>query len=156
MNGMAVSLDGWEELQTALHKLTEDAAIKSGNSAARAGANYLKTKIVEALPVGPGAPKYRRNRSGEIVMMDYGHLRDNVKVRAARKNARQSMNAEGYFEFTIDPGAAFWGKFLEFGTVNMAARPVWRPTFDAETEATVERVGEVLTRAIERFNKRKR
>lgn len=156
MNGMAVSLDGWEELQTALHKLTEDAAIKSGNSAARAGANYLKARIVENLPVGPGKVKLRRNKRGTIVVMDYGHLRDNVKVRAARKNARQAMNLGGEFEFTISPGAAFWGKFLEFGTVKMPAQPVWRPIFDAETDAIVERVGEVLLRAIKRHARRQR
>ena len=156
MNGIAVSLEGWEDLRDALHKLTEETALRAGNNAARAGANYLKARIVEALPTGPGKPKLRRNKAGTIIETDYGHLRDNVKVRGARRKAREAMNLGGEFEFTISPGAAFWGKFLEYGTVKMAARPVWRPVFDAETDATVNRVGEVLQRNILRFARRQR
>lgn len=156
MNGMAFSLEGWEDLQRALHKLSEDTALRAGNNAARAGANYLKARIVENLPVGPGKPKLRRNKRGTIIETDYGHLRDNVKVRGAGRKARAAMNLAGEFEYTISPGAAFWGKFLEYGTVKMAARPVWRPTFDSETDATVNRVGEVLARNIARFARRQR
>lgn len=156
MNGIAVSLHGWEELGRALANLSEETAIKAGNSAARAGTNHIKTRIVEQIPLGPGKVKLRRNKRGDIAVMDYGHLRDNIKVRPARKRTRQAMNAGGYYEFTISPGAAFWGKFLEFGTVKMPATPIWRNTFDSETDAAVAKVGEVLLRAINRAARRRR
>lgn len=153
-NGTAIAVEGWEELQQALQALADEVVVKVGNQAARAGANYLKGQIVAATPVGPGTAKLRRNKRGTLVVMDYGHLRDNIRVRAAGKKSREGMNAAGYFEFSIDPGAAFWGKFLEFGTAKMAARPIWRPTFDAEAQNTVDVVGKRLEMAISRASKR--
>lgn len=150
-NGTSMSVEGWEELQAALRALSDEVVIKTGNRAARAGATYLKDRIAAALPLGPGTPKLRRNKRGDVVVMNYGHLRDNVKVSALNKRPREKANSAGYLEFSIGPGHAFWGKFLEFGTAKMSARPVWRPVFDSETDATVEKVGNVLRISIARF-----
>lgn len=150
-NGTVMAVEGWEDLARALDMLSDEMTVKAGNRAALAGANYLKGQISAALPLGQRRAKLRRSNNGDVVVMDYGHLRDNVKVRGAGKRARSAMNAAGYFEFSITPGHAFWGRFLEFGTVNQAARPIWRPVFDAETEATVEKVGNVLRLSIARL-----
>lgn len=154
MNGTALSVEGGEELAAALRALSEDVVVRLGNRAARAGTNLLKEAIVSAAPVGPGKAKLRRNKSGELVVMDYGHLRDNIKVRGIGKALRSDMNSGGYFEFSISAGHAFWGKFLEFGTVKMAARPFFRPAFDANSQAATDKVGDVLKAGITRARRK--
>jgi HK97 gp10 family phage protein len=50
----------------------------------------------------------------------YGHLRTNIKA--------QKKRATLYF---VNVGRSFWGRFLEFGTSRMPARPWFRPKWDA-------------------------
>lgn len=45
---------------------------------------------------------------------------------------------------------AFYGRFLEFGTVKMAARPFMRPAFDANARETPNRFGKAFWPAVAR------
>ncbi|MEV5030993.1 HK97 gp10 family phage protein [Sphingobium sp. LMC3-1-1.1] len=139
-------LKGWDELKRGLEQLGPELATKAGKSAARAGAKTLADELKIAAPVGDeDTSRSYRTKSGESVTVDYGHLRDNIKVRMARpKNAH---NVVALVTF----GAAFWARFLEYGTSKMKARPFAKPTFDNASVLMLEKIKTQLSTAMERL-----
>lgn len=148
-NGVSLSIGGGAELERRLKGLSEEVVKRLALRAARAGSRLMKDAIAAAAPLGPGKAKLRRTRSGDLVVADYGHLRDNIRMRLPSKRARSGAEAGGLFEFIITTGQAFWGRFLEEGTAKMAPRPWMRPAFDATADPATDRVGEVLKTGID-------
>jgi len=148
-SGGKVQLHGVTELKAALAELSDEVATKIGVAADRKAANLMKEAMVAIAPYNPnGSTRSRKSKKGVVTKTDYGHLRDNIRVRRAR------AKTDGKIVFTINTGAAFWGYFLEFGTVNMSARPFMRPAFDATREAAVNVQIEELKSGIVRVAKR--
>lgn len=112
-------IEGVAELRAALADLCEAVATKVGAKADRDAANVLKDALVSRAPFDPNAKS------------PYGHLRDNIRVRKAK--ARN----EHIISYNVTVGDAFWGRFLEFGTVKMPAKPWMRPTFDTIAEGLI-------------------
>ena len=85
-------------------------------------------------------------------------LRDGMVSRAPRERGDlaagiriQALEVPTGAEADIGPGHdAFYGMFLEFGTVKMAARPFMRPTVDADGPTAVTEAMQVLEREIAR------
>lgn len=150
-NGVSLSIEGWQELDKRLKALDEEVSKRLAIRAIRVGTRLMFNEVKSAAPVGPGTPKLRRTKNGDIVVGDYGHLRDNIRMRQPDKRSRVAAQAGGLFEFIITTGAAFWGRFLEEGTVKMSARPWMRPTFDGNVDAVTERVGHELKVGIDKF-----
>ena len=97
---------------------------------------------------------------GEVksrVRVDSGDLKESVIARVKTKkndNAGVVSVGPGYGknkgksgDTSQDPGV--YGKFVEFGTKKMRARPFMRPTFDTTADKAVQMFADVLKEALE-------
>jgi len=121
----AITFDvkGLKELDTQLRQLDGKVATRIGRKAVRDPANLLRTVLSLTAPYRTG----RRLKGGQ----DWGHLRDNLKVVSVKARKR------GLILYRVSTGDAFWGNFLELGTVAMSPRPWMRPQVDALTPEIV-------------------
>jgi HK97 gp10 family phage protein len=108
-------MEGLVELKAALEALGTEVATKVGVKANRDAAKVLRDKLKQAAPF---------LESGSKMAEQYGHLRDNIKV------GRRKAYNQGTIVHVVSTGKAFWGMFLEFGTVKMSPKPWYRPVFD--------------------------
>jgi HK97 gp10 family phage protein len=134
-------LEGAKDLERVLGALGKDVATRIGRKAVRDPAQVLATVLRLTAPYRPG----RRDRPNGA---DYGHLRDNLKVVSVR------AKKPGLLLYRVTTGDAFWGNFLEFGTVNMPARPWMRPQVDAMKGEIVDIQVSTLSLGIERAAKK--
>lgn len=109
---MSVEIKGLEELIKKLTSIPNKLEKKVIRSAVRQGANVIKSKAQEYVPV------------------DKGELKKSIKVSGARSKP-------GVIAFRIRPVGSkkkgisvFYGRFQEFGTSKMAAQPFMRPAYD--------------------------
>lgn len=112
-------VEGFKELSKALNALPDRMQKRVTRGAVRKGAVVVQKAIIARAPVGEGTthPKY-------------GKLKNNIKIKE-EKAASSKTTAR----FVVHNSRAFWGSFLEFGTVNMPAQPFMRPGFDESTDA---------------------
>jgi HK97 gp10 family phage protein len=151
---VAVKVDGLAELQKALLQLPIGIRGKPLNSAVLAGARVIQAKAKE------NARQIRRTGTLEknIVVArsrkgtglgrsEYAVLVRRVKNAYAdtRKNRRLNRVGKKYYTY----GDAFYWRFIEFGTKNMARRPLLRNAFDAGKQRALETIKERLAKAIE-------
>jgi HK97 gp10 family phage protein len=68
------------------------------------------------------------------------HLQDEIAVQVVTDDRGQPTVAIG------PTTAAFYGSFLELGTIKMAARPFLRPAFDTGTDEATQTVGDGVWR----------
>ena len=147
--GAAVKLEGVAELKAALAELSDEVATKIGVAADRKAARLMAAEMAAIAPYNPkGSIRSRTSKKGVVTRTDYGHLRDNIKVRRAR------ATTDNKIVFNITTTHAFWGYFLEFGTVKMTPKPFMRPAFDATREGAINVQIEELKSGIERVAKR--
>lgn len=132
-----VKMEGVAELKAALEELGEVTATKVGVRANREAAAELRDNLQAVAPYDPT----ERERK-------YGHLRDEIRVRKVKARALHTI------VHIVSTGRAFWGSFLEFGTVKMAARPWWRPLVDANYQRIFKLQTSKLGDGIEREAKR--
>lgn len=118
-----IHLEGAKELERALGELGHEVAERIGATAARAAARKLQAELKATAPVGPNNLKVRTSKSGVRTRTDYGHLRDNIRVR--REKERKPYTVRLIVTF----GRAFWAYFREVGTVKQPPRPWAVPTF---------------------------
>lgn len=137
-------LEGVSELKAALAELSNEVATKEGRRANRAAAKVVFDAVYSYAPHRPGVQKKYYKGSGR----DYGDLRDNIKIRLAK--ARK----DNVITYNITTGNAFWAGFLEFGTVNMTARPWMRPAFDASVRSGADVQITELRKGVERAAKK--
>lgn len=125
-------MEGAKELDALLGRIGTEVATELGENAVEASAEYLREEWIKAAPFDPRRkPKTYITQSGEKITKDYGHLRDNIKVRKVR--ARKA----GAIVYQVTTGRAFWGFFLELGTYKMRARPWARPATERAREQVV-------------------
>jgi HK97 gp10 family phage protein len=137
---LSIDLKGVKELEIALEALGKDVATRIGRKAVRDPAKVLQEALVLSAPYRPGTREKSNGR--------YGHLRDNLKVVSVR------AKKPGLLLYRVSTGDAFWGNFLERGTVTITPRPWMRPTVDRETDNIVSLQIETLTLGIDRAAKR--
>jgi HK97 gp10 family phage protein len=131
-------MEGGRELDAALAELGTDVATRIGVEAVREAAEALQETWQR---VAPFDPDRKAGRS-------YGHLRANIRVR------REGTDNANVIAFRVSTGDAFWGNFLEFGTVKMAARPWARPAVESMKQELVTIQSTVLRAGIEGARKR--
>jgi HK97 gp10 family phage protein len=144
-------LEGVAELKAALAELSNEVATKEGRNANRAAAGVIQKAFKEYAPYRPGVQlKYWKTKGGSK-SRDYGDLRDNIRVRLAKARKENTIT------YNVTTGNAFWGYFLEYGTVNMPAQPWMRPAFDAfvgrATQVQIDRLKVGVERAAKKANK---
>lgn len=82
----------------------------------------IADEVQRAAPLGTEPTrKTRRLAGGRAQAYDYGRLRQNIRVRPA--SARTAQKGVRIPTVRLSTGRAFWGYFLEWGTVRMRARP---------------------------------
>lgn len=129
-------LEGFDELKRSLEAVGEEIATKAGQAAIRQSAKTLANNVKARAPY----EENEEERSGASVT--YGHLRDNIRIRKGKPRKAHSVSA------IVTIGNAFWGRFLEFGTIKMMARPFFRPALEASKEQIVEELHKNLSKAL--------
>lgn len=121
-----VKIEGIKDLKMNLEELGQEVATRIGRRADREAAKLIAESIRRAVPYDATRNTGRRwkTRKG-TTEVDYGHWRDNIRVRARR--ARKAH----HIVYQVTMGRAFWSYFYEFGTKHQPARPIVRMTFDA-------------------------
>lgn len=145
---VSVKFEGGQDLSRALATLGDESTV-AGRRSLRTTANELRDALRESAPRGDGpTKKTKRLKSGGSASYDYGRLKDNIRVTESRARKDNTIVMK------VSTGNAFWGRFLEFGTVNMRARPWMRPVFDRMQNVLVASLGKQLGIQIERAAKR--
>lgn len=119
---MITEVKGLEALINNLHALPEKVEKRVIRAAVRQGANIIKGK----------AQNY--------VRVDEGDLKKSIKVKGVR-------GKPGTIAFVIRPTSnkkkgknVFYGRFQEFGTSKMAAKPFMRPAYDEAGQDVIDKV----------------
>lgn len=119
-----VQIKGLAELDRALQELAWPAARRALRKGMRKGANVVRDEARAKAPVRTG----------------------NLKRRIRTRERREE---NGDLRFAIEvPRSAFYGRFLEYGTSKMAAKPFLRPAAEAKTEEAVTAMRDALQEAI--------
>lgn len=124
---MKLELEGVKELINELERVSDDVAGDLAKVIKKGG------KIVR------DAAKSNIESQG---LVKTGALRDSMKMRITEKDRSQ-------VEATIGP-TKFYGRFHEFGTKKMKARPFLRPAFDENSDKVQEVIADELRKTIER------
>lgn len=154
---ISVKIEGLKELQMALNTLPLEIQKRPLRSAVSAGAKVIEQEAEKRAPVRTGNLQkaiYRvRSRSESSV----GRETYNVAVRKGKatyadsaKNRRLGRAGKTY----ATQGLAYYWRFLEFGTVNMPARPFLRPAFEARKNDALRAMQEKLADAITKISKK--
>lgn len=146
-----VNISGLRELQAALKELPERVAKNALRASVYAGAKIVRDDAKQRAPIftGPviqGHPppgtlkksvimKQIPEQSGKFHQTFYVAVRHGKKY---QKVGKKEINRD-----------AFYWRFVEFGTANMAARPFMRPAFEAQKLAAVEAIKAKLADRIE-------
>ena len=119
-----VQIVGLKELDRALQELAWPAARRALRKGMRKGANVVRDEARAK------APKKT------------GNLKRKIRTRERREEG-------GDMRFAVEvPRSAFYGRFIEYGTSKMPARPFLRPAAENKTEAAVSAMRDALAEAI--------
>jgi len=132
-----ISFTGGPELLKKLEGLADKLAVNVMAGATYAGAKVILAEARKRVPIldlekwgGPHEP---------------GNLLANLKAARTRSRDRNTVGAK----VGITPDA-FYGHFIEFGTVHAAAHPFMRPAADEGKEGAVQALIEYASGRIER------
>lgn len=134
-----VNIDGLKELETNLLKLPEDLAKRGLGRAARDAMKLLQ------LAIAFNAPKLT------------GTLQRGIQMRSKFiGDGVQGGTIVVSIGLKLSPKeeSAFYGRFLEFGTVKMPARAFMKPEFDAHAQEVLANFGKELGEEIEKVARR--
>jgi len=134
-----VKIDGLQELETNLLKLPEDLAKLGLGRAARKAMALLQLAIAFQAPVLTG--KLRRG-----IKMRSKFIGDGVQGGTIVVSIGLQLSPK--------EDSAFYGRFLEFGTVKMPAKPFMKPEFDAHAQEVLANFGKELGEEIEKVARR--
>jgi HK97 gp10 family phage protein len=138
-----IMVEGFQELDAQLAAIGATLATEAADEAVLASAKLLQVAWTQGAPYREGERrKYWTLASGAAKSAVYGHLRTNIRSPQGR-----CPQGDGSVVYAVTTGDAFWGYFLEFGTVDMAPHPWARPI--------VERMrGELVTVQIDVLNRK--
>ncbi|MDE3838658.1 hypothetical protein C0966_04545 [Bacillus methanolicus] len=117
-----MQLEGMEQLLRQIERLGQKVDTQIEEKALKEGAEFLKDKIKENVPVRTG------------------NLKENIVVSDVKN---------GSIDIGVDQqGDAFYGHFLEFGTSKMSAKPFMGPAFESNKQTVQEKMSEVIKREL--------
>jgi len=138
-----VDVKGLKELDDFLRSLPEQIQRKALMQATAAGARVIRDSAKGRVPVGHHPPIKVDKKASKARLP--GYLRASIGTWRIKKGAlgtvTYGVGARGY---------AFYGKFLEFGTKYITARPFLRPALDSSYLWAIEAVAAVLKQKIEK------
>lgn len=122
-NEVKVELEGIENLIDEVEKLGKQGS-KIENKALKGAGEVVKDAIVREVPV----------RTGK--------LKESITVSRVK-------NKDGAKHVEVGPGKDGWyGKFIEFGTVKMKAKPFMEPGYENSKDAALDTIQEELKRGL--------
>lgn len=130
-SSVTVKVDGLRELGERMKGLSEQMNNRIARAATAAGAVVIRNAAQQKAPVDTGNLKkniiVKRLPKGESSLTSE-HI---VTVRQGKLTAKQK-----------DKGLqdAYYGKFVEYGTAKMPARPYLRPAYDQNKEKAVQAI----------------
>lgn len=129
------SVQNPEALADALRSLDDVASESVLRQAAVAGAREVFSEVKLRAPVDLGIYE------GKQGMHPSGFLRDNILIAYDKEQSVEGRIASYLVTWSKD---AFYGRFLEYGTSKMAARPFLRPAYEAKKSAAAAAVDAVI------------
>lgn len=145
-----LSVTGLEELEKNLLALGTDLAEKTLRNATRDAAKVFRDEAAKNAPVGDverESPKKWQSRKP-------GSLRAGIKISMQRNFKKAAVTM-----VVRHSAKTFYGKFVEFGTKHMPAKPFMRPALQSEFERAktvfVERLKERIKKAEKKKAKQK-
>ncbi|WP_283149735.1 HK97-gp10 family putative phage morphogenesis protein [Silvimonas soli] len=142
----SVKLTGLDDLKRKLRELPKRVETRVVKVALKKGGEIIRDAAISRAPEDSGLLKKN------IVYRALSAKKGQVGVRKqAQKhvdnpqNRRMRRVGKRYYS----DGPAFYGRFVEFGTKNMAAHPFMRPAFDATAPAAIDAIGKALLEGID-------
>jgi HK97 gp10 family phage protein len=133
----------FSKIAAKLDSLTK-AAEEAARPAAQAGAEVFYQEVKQRVPVS-AAP----HKSGKKTY-NPGTLRKAIYQAFAEK---ESGDGKAMYRISWNKSAAFYGRFVEFGTSKMAAKPFLRPAYDAARAKAVKAVQERMAAELKKVAK---
>jgi len=127
-------------LNAALDQLTQRAQ-DAARPAAQAGAQVFYDEVRSRVPVSSQA---HATKGGKLVFQP-GNLKAAIYQAYAED---ESGDGRATYRISWNKQKAFYGRFVEFGTSRMPARPFLRPGYDAARAAAISAAQSVLTEKI--------
>jgi HK97 gp10 family phage protein len=119
-----IEIEGWEELEAKLQAMAADLNTQETlENALNEGAEVVRDSIAGSAPVRTG------QLSGNITISKQGRVPYSVRIGPS--------------------GAGFYGRFLEYGTRKMGARPFVRPAFDGVRVSAQAAIREAIWQAVQ-------
>jgi HK97 gp10 family phage protein len=115
------------------------AAKKNTRKAAQAGAQVYHDELKARVPVSA-----KPHKSGKKTY-DPGTLRRAIYQAYVEE---ESGDSQATYRVSWNKSHAFYGKFLEYGTSKMAAKPFLRPTYDSARQRALSAVQAVMRSAV--------
>jgi HK97 gp10 family phage protein len=145
---ITVQVTGLKQLEENLKQLQENIAKNALRAVARKAMQIMRDKIAGDAPRRTGALAAGILMTASI--RGEGVSGGNVLVRVGLRTSSKATRRKG----ERSPDDVYYGRFLEFGTRKMAARPFMRPAFDSTREQVLKEFGELLGAEIEKRAKK--
>ncbi|MBR8084564.1 HK97-gp10 family putative phage morphogenesis protein [Burkholderia vietnamiensis] len=132
-----LTIDNPESLTAAIGQLEQVASESVLRQATVAGARVIFEEVKLRAPVGDATWESKGGKQKRYP----GFLRDNILLAFDKERSAEGLRATYLVTWSKD---AFYGRFLEYGTSKMVARPFLRPAYDAMRDAAAKRFSEVI------------
>lgn len=140
-------MDGLRQLGEELQKRGDAMGRRDAAAAVGVAANVIREDAAERAPRSEKAHQLGV-RKGEIVQP--GNLQRNVVLKRVTDGRLTAEYVVGVRAGSgKSPDDAFYGDFVELGTVKMAAQPFIRPAFDSKKGEAVDKMVAVLKDRVE-------
>lgn len=153
ISNSSIQLSGFEQVYKALEALPAKIQKKALREGVKKAGEFLRDRIAERAPYRTGllrdsivAGSARTKKLS--VAISIGPAATNRPKASGDKRQEQSLGGETSGD--KKPKDAYYAKFIEFGTVNMAARPFMRPVLDANSEAITSIIEQSIREFVER------
>jgi HK97 gp10 family phage protein len=153
----SIKISGLRELGERMRNLSDDINKKVARQAVAAGAKIVRDDARRR------APKDTGNLQAAIVMKNLGKTKMTARYVVATRSGKTADVKAGKAaarsgekdQRKLVGKDAFYGAFVEFGTVKMPARPFMRPAIDDNTQAATDAIAKRLRQRIERAERKK-
>lgn len=127
----------------ALAKVASESVLRQ---AAVAGARVFFDEVRMRAPVNLGIYEGKWGRHPP------GFLRNNILIAFDKDTSVEGLRASYVITWSKE---AFYGRFVEFGTSKMAAKPFLRPAYEAKKQAAAQKFSEVIEAKAEELTRGK-
>ena len=122
------------------------AAKEGARPAAQAGAQVFYEEVKQRVPVSANA----HSTKGKKQTLTPGTWRKAIYQAFADK---ESGDGKASYRISWNKSHAFYGRFVEFGTSRMAAKPFLRPAYDAARAKALQAVQERMAEEVNKATK---